>query len=154
MNEIKIELSNRDDITYELISEIIIKHFTRDGKSFLKGADYRINDKDRVWFINFAARDRINEMIRKEKYAIYPSDDTEKIFLFNETGSEENILKRFNNFKNKDDYIIVFAKFKDNSFYKGYKFLGVYKLDGMVENNPANMVFKKVENTYLLTNSK
>ncbi|QHX37087.1 hypothetical protein [Spiroplasma sp. BIUS-1] len=149
-----IRITEEEDVTYELISEIIYKFFTFDGKSILKGSDNRISKNERVWFINFAPIRKISELIEKEKYAIYPSVDLEEIFLFNDTGSKKLVEARFEKLKSSDDSIIVFAKFKDNFKYEGYKFLGVYKFEGMVENNLNNLVFKKVKNTYIFSKQK
>ncbi|WP_338985079.1 hypothetical protein [Spiroplasma endosymbiont of Diplazon laetatorius] len=149
-----IRLSNKDDLNYELISEIVYKFFTHEGKSILNGFDYRINKKERVWFINFAPFKKIKQIIEKEKYAIYPSNDLSEIFLFNDTGSKKLIEERYKKLKNSKDEILVFAKFKDNYMYEGYKFLGIYKFEGMVENKLSNLVFKRVRNDYVLTKQK
>ncbi|AGR42555.1 hypothetical protein [Spiroplasma diminutum] len=148
-----IKLSDKDDISYELISEIIYKYFTHDGKNILKGSDYRINNNQRVWFINFAHIKKIKQIIEKEKYAIYPSDDLNEIFLFNDTLSQKMLEQKYEKLNNNDE-IIVFAKFKDNSKYEGYKFIGIFSLQGKVNKKPNHLLFKKIKNDFILRKGK
>ncbi|AUB32178.1 hypothetical protein [Spiroplasma floricola] len=149
-----IKLSRKDEITYDLISEIVYKFFTYEGKSILKGADYRISKNERVWFINFAPLKKINQIIKEEKYAIYPSPDLNNIFFFNATGTKKLIEDRLEKFKSNNDNIIVFAKFKDNFKYEGYKFLGIYKFENTIDNDISNLLFKKIEDDYVVKKGK
>ncbi|WP_339034133.1 hypothetical protein [Spiroplasma endosymbiont of Cantharis rufa] len=146
---IKIEENNE---YYELISEIIFKFFTINNKSILKGNNNRINDNCRVWFINFVETKRKEEVMKLEKYAIFPSENLEKITLYNNTGSEELKVKRYEKLKNENDDIIVFAKFKDNLIYKGYKFLGIFKFEDSAKKEKSSQVFIKTKNSIILKN--
>ncbi|WP_342258744.1 hypothetical protein [Spiroplasma endosymbiont of Dioctria linearis] len=144
---IKIEENND---YYELISEIIFKFFTINNKSILKGNNNRVNDNCRVWFINFVETKKKEEVMKLEKYAIFPSENLEEITLYNNTGSEELKVKRYEKLKNENDDIIVFAKFKDNLIYKGYKFLGIFKFKESPKNEKSSQLFIKTQNSIIL----
>ncbi|ALD66920.1 hypothetical protein [Spiroplasma cantharicola] len=139
-----------DHETYELISEVIFKFFTKKGKSILTGSDNRINETTRVWFINFVETKKKEEIMQLEKYAIFPSDDLKKITLYNNTGSEELIAKRYEKIKNEKNEIIVFAKFKDSLKYKGYKFLGLFEFDDSLTNEKNTLIFTKTKSSIKL----